>query len=93
MVCGDFMASGNVRTIFIFTDLPIHIEFRAGDFPILDIGVIVEFNATVIDHKDHTKKRRIEGPHRVIRSVLKYETDRPGLSGITQYVEWKSSDS
>ena len=87
------VGSGNVRTVFIFTDLPIHIEFRAGELPILVTGTIVEFNATLKNPRDPTKSRRIEGPHIVRRSVLKYETGRAGLTGLTQYIEWKTVDS
>jgi hypothetical protein len=85
--------SGNVRTVFVFTEIPRHIEFRAGDLPILEEGTIVEMKLTIKNPRDPTKVRLVEGPHKVVRSILKYETGRASLGGLTQYLEWKSVDS
>ena len=82
--------SGGIRTVFIFMDLPIHIEFRVGDCPILEKGTVVEFNAILKNPRDSSKSRHIEGPYEVNRSVLKYETGRAGFLGLTQYIEWKN---
>jgi hypothetical protein len=87
------VAQGAVRTVFIFTDLPRHIEFRAGDLPLLAEGTVVEFNVVLKNPRDRTKSRHVEGPHKVQRMVLKFETGRTGLMGLTQYVEWKSAGS
>ena len=81
-------SAGNVRTVFIFTELPIHIEFRAGNFPLLGKGTVVEFDIVLKNPRDSTKSRHIEGSYKVQRSVLKYVTGRAGLSGLTQYIEW-----
>ncbi len=90
---GLIHGSGNVRTVFIFTDLPRHIEFRAGDFPLLAPETIVMFNAVLKSPRDPTKSRHIEGPYKVQRAVLKYETGRASMAGLTQYIEWKPVDS
>lgn len=86
---GAVSGGGNVRTVFVFTDLPVHIEFRAGELPLLVQGTVVEFNVVLKNPRDSTKSRRIEGPYKVHRSVLKYETGRVGMAGLTQYLEWK----
>ena len=87
------MSSGNVRTVFVFTDLPRHIEFRAGELPLLAEGTIVEFNIELKNPRDPKKVRRVEGRHKIVRAVLKYETERASASGLTQYLEWKPVDS
>jgi hypothetical protein len=80
---------GNVRTIFIFTDLPRHIEFRAGELPLLGKGTVVDFNVVIKNPRDSTKSRHVEGPYVVHRAILKYETGRATITGLTQYLEWK----
>jgi hypothetical protein len=80
---------GNVRTVFVFTDLPVHIEFRAGDLPLLEEKTVLEFDLTIKNPRDPKKTRKIEGPYRVERRILKYETGRESLAGLTQYLEWK----
>lgn len=85
--------SGNTRTVFVFLDLPIHLEHRAGELPLLAEGTIVEFDLEIKNPRDPAKKRHIQGPHEVVRSILKYATGRPGLPGLTQYVEWKAVES
>ena len=85
--------SGNVRTVFVFMDIPRHIEFRAGDLPLLEKETVVEMKLTIKNPQDPKKIRRIEGSYRVVRSVLKYETERASLSGLTQYLEWQPVDS
>jgi hypothetical protein len=90
---GVVSGGGNVRTIFVFTDLPVHLEFRAGELPLLGQGTVVEFSVVLKNPRDSRKSRHIEGPYKVHRAVLKYETGRPGLAGLTQYLEWKPVDS
>lgn len=90
---GLLQPSGSVRTIFIFTDLPSHIEFRAGDFPLLASETVVMFNAVLKNPRDPKKSRHIEGPYKVQRAILKYETGRPGMTGLTQYIEWEPAES
>ncbi len=77
----------------MFLDLPIHLEYRAGELPLLAEGTIVEFDTEFKNPRDPAKKRRMQGPYEVVRSVLKYATERPGLSGLTQYVEWRAVES
>ena len=81
------VSSGKVRTVFIFLDLPKHIEFRAGELPLMSVGTEISFNAVIKDPQDPRRQRNIEGPHRVKRRILKYETGRASLLGLTQYLE------
>lgn len=90
---GVISGGGNVRTIFVFTNLPVHLEFRAGELPLLGQGTVVEFNVVLKNPRDSTKSRHVEGPYRVVRSVLKYETGRVGMAGLSQFLEWQPVDS
>ena len=85
--------SGVVRTVFVFLDVPRHMEFRAGNMPLLPEGTIVEFDISLRSPRDPTKTKKIDGPYEIVRSVLKYETGRPGLEGLTHYIEWKPVDA
>ncbi len=83
------MSSGCVRSVFIFTDLPRHIEFRAGNLPRLERGLEIEFDLTLKNPHDSQKSRHIEGFYRAKRVVMKYSTGKPSISGLTQYIEWE----
>lgn len=88
---GSFLAQRNgsgVRTVFVFLDLPRHVEFRAGDMPILEVGTAVEFDVALRNLRDPRRTRRVEGRYEVKRRVLKYSTGRLGTSGLTQFLEW-----
>src|SRR5580704_15629459 len=67
--------SGSVRTIFIFTDLPKHIEFRAGNCPLLNIVITMEFDL-LIQNPQEPKSRKIVGSHIIERIILKYDNLR-----------------
>lgn len=82
---------GSVRTVFVFLDLPRHIEFRAGDLPLMEEGLVMEFDLSITSPKDPRRTRKIEGKYRVVRRALKFNGNRPGLKGMTQYLEWDSS--
>lgn len=57
--------------------------------PFLHPGTVIEFDAVLRDPQDQKKNRSIEGPYKVLRSVLKYDTKRSGFIGLTQYVEFQ----
>lgn len=81
------MQNGGVRTFFVFVDLPQHIEYRAGNLPILRKGSEIEMDTSLRHPRNPKKVRRIHGVYTVVRSVLKYGTTRPSLMGLTQYLE------
>jgi hypothetical protein len=55
----------------------------------MTLGSVVEFSATLMSLQDPGKTRVIEGPYKIVRIVLKYDTKRPGFMGLTQYIEWQ----
>lgn len=83
---------GSVRTVFVFLDLPRHVEFRAGDLPLMEEGLEMEFDLSITSPKDPRKTRRIEGKYKVVRRALKFNGNRPGMKGMTQYLEWDCSE-
>jgi len=78
---------GGVRTFLVFLDLPKHIEFRTGGFPLLETGTVVDFDLTVKDPQSTRKPRELKGPYRVKRRVLKFSTGRASKSGFSQFLE------
>lgn len=84
--------SPGVRTFLVFLDLPKHVEFRAGGFPLLEVGAEVDFDLTVKDPKSLGKPREVKGLYRVKRRVLKYSTGRASKSGFSQYLEFEPSE-
>jgi len=81
-------SDGKIRTVFVFLDLPRHVEYRVGDMPLLPEGTVVEFDTCLRSLNDAKKVRKVSGPYSVSRRVLKYSTSRVGLMGLTQYLEW-----
>lgn len=75
-----------VRTFLVFLDLPKHLEFRVGGFPLLEVGAVVDFDL-VIKGSGERKPREVKGPYRVKRRVLKYSTGRASRSGFSQWLE------
>lgn len=80
-----------IRTFLVFLDLPIHYEFRVADIPILSEGMVIEFELDLVDPKSR-KKRRVEGPHVILRRKLVYSTSRSSSTGLTQYLELSKID-
>lgn len=83
---GSTSVGGNIRTFLVFLDLPVHYEYRAPDLPVLTKGLVVEFYLTLKDPRT-SHSRLVEGPYEVTRCKLVYRTDKPSLTGLTQYIE------
>lgn len=79
-------SSGSIRTVIIFVDLPVHLEFRAGDMPLLSPGIELIFDRMTVRDRLKQRSRTIEGTYVVKNRVLKYGS-RPGFQGLTQYLE------
>ena len=80
--------SGNLRTVYVFVDLPIHYEFRAGLQPLLPVGSKIVFDPITIRDMRSKRSKIIEGSHMIVKRIIKYGS-RPSLSGLTQYLEVK----
>jgi hypothetical protein len=79
--------SGEVRTFLVFRDLPYHYEHRAGNFPLLEIGTVIDFDARVPDLKCPAGIRDIKGAYQIVSKKFVYTTKRPGRIGLSQYLE------
>lgn len=78
--------SGLVRTFLVFMDLPVHYEYRAGEWPLLSENTVIEFDTVLRSPENPKLERRIGGSYRV-KPILRYSTVRPGRNGLTQYLE------
>ncbi|HED37377.1 MAG TPA: hypothetical protein ENI76_03915 [Ignavibacteria bacterium] len=83
---------GNIRTVLIFLDLPVHCEFRLDPIPILMEGMIIEFNELKINVPDSLKDKIVCGPYIIKRSKYVYASNRPSNRGLTQYLEMEPVD-
>lgn len=78
---------GLVRTFLVFLDLPVHVEFRATNMPLLSTGTVIDFRLSLRNPKDPKRLRRIEGEYEILRKRLIYQTEKPSVRGLTQYLE------
>lgn len=79
---------GSVRTFFIFMDLPVHVEFRAGGLPLVPEGTVIDFDLTLRSPKDPRRTRRVQGRYEVSKRKLVYEAS--GMKqGLNQYLEFR----
>jgi len=87
----DQTGSSGVRTIFVFLDLPVHLEFRALQMPLIPEGLIIEFDNMKIRYPADRSGREwiVQGPHQVARRKCVYSSRRPSLAGLTQYLEMR----
>ena len=83
------VSGGNIRTFFIFLDLPQHLEFRAGEMPIMSSGDHIELDIALKHPRNHKKMRKINGKYLINQRILKYSSGRSNLMGLSQYLELK----
>lgn len=86
--------SGSFRTFFIFLDLSQHIEFRAGEMPLVPKGTEFELDMSLVNpRKVGSKKINVQGVYHVARSVLRYSSRKVSALGASQYLELKEGPS
>ncbi len=79
---------GSIRTFFVFLDLPVHVEFRAPDFPLMEELTVFEIRARLENPNDPRKVRVIEGDLYTVKArKLVYSTLDKSRMGLTQYLE------
>lgn len=76
-----------MRTFLIFTDLPVHYEYRVHDMPLIPEGLEIEFDTVLKNPADTARERRVAGPYCVRRRKVRYSTTQPSKLGLTQYLE------
>lgn len=77
----------NVRTFFIFKDIPKHIEYRISDCPILSVGTVLHIDVLLRHLKDPKKTKRVQGEYIIDNAVLKYSSKQGSRHGLSQYLE------
>jgi hypothetical protein len=71
----------------VFLDLPVHVEFRVTDMPLLPEGTEMHVRTSLRNPKDPSRVRKVDGTYVVRRRKLLYATDRPSTMGLSQYLE------
>lgn len=85
----DRGSTGSLRTFFVFVDFPVHVEYRAGNLPPLPRGTEMRVVADVRDPRPSGGVRKLDALYVVQEQRLVYQTARPSLKGLTQYLELK----
>jgi hypothetical protein len=82
----------NMKTYFIFLDLPVHMEYSVIPMPHLAVGTIIEFDLVLRNPKDPRKIREIKGKYYLKNCKLTYISNEKltsKRSGLVQYMEWE----
>ena len=85
--------NSGVRTFFIFTDLPQHLEYRAGEMPLIPEWQTITLDLSLRNPRNPTKVRRVQGDYQVSKQILKYSSSDRKRMGLTQYLELSIKDS
>ena len=75
-----------MKTFLVFLDLPVHVEHRVDDMPLIPSGTVIGFRATLCNPRNMRQTRKIEGDYLVVRVKLLYST-KGANSGLVQYLE------
>lgn len=76
-----------MNTFLVFTDLPIHVEYRVEDWPLVYKGLEIIFKINLVNPRDVKKVRKINGKYKIISHKLMYSNDKSFASGLSQYIE------
>ena len=76
-----------VRTYLVFQDLPVHVEYKSSDMPLIPEGTLIHFKIGLKHPKDFKRIREIDGTYEVVKRRLIYSLEKPGAQGLTQYLE------
>lgn len=79
--------SGSVRTYLVFQDLPVHVEYRIGDMPLIPEGTVICFKVNLKHPRDPKRIRKIDGSYEIVKRRLVYSLEKPGSQGLSQYLE------
>lgn len=73
-----------MRTYLVFQDLPMHIEYRVDDMPLIPDGTKIYFKLDLRHPSDPKRIRKIDGTYQVDSKRLIFSTDK--CQGLTQYL-------
>ena len=79
--------TGNMRTFFIFLDLPLHFEFRVSNAPLFNVGSSFHVRLNLRNPKDPKRLREINGEYSVKQAKVVYSNEVPSKQGWSQYLE------
>jgi hypothetical protein len=76
-----------IRTYLVFKDLPVHVEYRVSDMPIVPEGVCIRFKVNLKHPRDLNRIRKVDGNYKVSKRLLVYSFENQCNKGLTQYLE------
>lgn len=77
-----------MKTFFVFLDIPVHVEYHAGDVPLMLEKTVIGFRASLRNPRNLKQVRKIDGDYEVFRRRLLYSTEGQN-AGLVQYLELK----
>ena len=82
-----------VRTYLVFHDLPVHIEYRVGDMPLMPEGVLITFKVNLRHPREPKRIRKVDGTYKLIKRRLIFSSEKPDARGLTQYLELEPAEN
>lgn len=76
-----------VRTYLVFHDLPVHVEYRVSDMPLVPEGTQIDFRIDLRHPRNPKRVRKVNGAYVVQKRYLIYSSEKPRDQGLTQYLE------
>lgn len=76
-----------MRTYLVFLDLPMHIEYRVNDMPLMPEGVVIHFKIDLRHPRNPKRIRKIDDKYKIENRRLIYSSVESGSQGISQYLE------
>lgn len=81
------MSEAGIRTFAVFKDLPIHVEYRVADMPLIPEGTQILFQTDLRYPRNPNKIRKVDGIYVVVKRKLIYSSGRLEVAGLTQYLD------
>lgn len=77
----------SVRTYLVFQDLPVHVEYKVSDMPLIPEGTLICFKMDLRHPREPKRIRKVDGTYKVVKRRLIYSLEKPSAQGLTQYLE------
>lgn len=75
-----------LKTFLVFLDLPMHVEYRVHDMPLMPAGVEIHVRATLRNPRNAAQSRKVDDVYSVKRNKTVYSSEGP-TAGLAQYLE------
>lgn len=79
--------TGLTRTYLVFKDLPVHVEYRVEDMPVMPEGAQIDFRIDLRHPRYPKRIRKVDGAYSISKRRLIYSFENSRNQGLTQYLE------